>query len=457
MYTRKKASPRQINFTITGLNEKALGIAHHRGKKILVEKSLPGEQVRIEYNPARSRKDRVHLKAVLEKSPERVAPPCPYFEHCGGCHLQHLSYPAQLEFKQEVICTLLRENPAAGAVTVHPVVGMPTPMYYRNKSQMPFRRTNGEVAFGLFRSGTHDLIPVDECRVESREANIALRVIRDWARRYHVAPYDETHHAGLLRHAVIRKGTFTNQLMVVLVTTAWEVPHLAHLLPALRNALPGLRSLQVNRNTARTNIILGAESRVVWGTPGIEEQLGKCRFRIYPNTFFQVNSVHFVKLLEKLKKVCDLRPSDRVADLFCGVGVIALSLAGWVAQVTGIEANGAAVAAAQENARDNGISNVRFLAGDAGEIFARLRATEPSPAVVIVDPPRKGLTAELIAHIGAATPRKIVYISCNPRTLVRDLGAFRAHGYAAQAIYPFDMFPQTYHVECLAVLQRVDS
>ncbi len=457
MHTRKKTPPRPLSLTITGLNEKGLGIAHYQGKKILVEKSLPGEQVRIEYNPARFRKDRVHLQAILQASPERVTPPCPYFERCGGCHLQHMSDSTQLAYKQEALGKLLREEPGGATVTVHPVVEMPVPWYYRNKSQMPFRKRGGEVAFGLFRSGTHDLIPVEECRVESREANMALRIIRDWARRYDIAPYDETRHTGLLRYALIRKGTFTHQLMVVLVTTAWKVPHLAQLLPALSTALPGLRSVQVNRNTARTNIILGAESRVVWGTPGIEEQLGKCRFRIYPNTFFQVNSVQFVKLLEKLKKLCDLRPADRVVDLFCGVGVIALSLADGVAQVTGIEANQAAVAAAQENARDNGISNVRFLAGDAGKIFARLRATEPSPAVVIVDPPRKGLTAELIAHIGAATPRKVAYISCNPGTLVRDLAAFRTHGYAAQAIYPFDMFPQTYHVECLAVLQRVDS
>lgn len=453
----------RLKVKIEDLNEAGEGVAFYKKLKINVEKTLPGEEVLIEYLPERPRKDRIRLLKILEPSPHRREAPCPYFAECGGCQLQHLEYSRQLLFKQQQIQRTLLQYPALKQIIVHPPEGMPEPFYYRNKTQMPFQFMDspasggpqGQTIFGLFRSGTHEVIPIEQCLVESRDANRALQIIRDWANRFHVAIYDETRHEGLLRHAVIRKGIFTHQLMVILVVTTGQIPHLAELLRELKAGLPSLHGVQFNLNAEKTNLILGARNIAAWGEPYIEERIGRRRYRVYPHTFFQVNPVQMVRLLDRLVQIAGLQPEDTVVDLYCGVGTIALHLANAVKKVIGIEAAPEAVSAAVQNAADNNIGNAEFFSGDAGQKFRELWESGFQPDVIIVDPPRKGASETLIREICAAAPRTVVYISCNPKTLARDLEIFDQAGYRCKEIFAFDMFPQTYHVESLAVLNNI--
>lgn len=457
------AGRNKLKVKIEDLNEAGEGVAFYKKLKINVEKTLPGEEVLIEYHRERPRKDRIRLLKILEPSPHRREAPCPYFRECGGCQLQHLEYSRQLLFKQQQIQRLLLAYPALKHIIVHPPEGMPEPFYYRNKTQMPFKFIDspasggqqGNAIFGLFRAGTHEVIPIEQCLVESRDANRALQIIRDWANRFRISIYDETRHQGLLRHAVIRKGIFTHQLMVILAVAAGQVPHLPELLREMKAGLPSLHGVQINVNAEKTNLILGEQNIPAWGEPYIEERLGRRRYRVYPPTFFQVNSVQMVRLLDKLAQIAGFQPGDTVVDLYCGVGTIALHLADKVKQVIGVESNPTAVSAAVQNAADNNAGNAEFFSGDVRQKFRELWDGGLQPEGIIVDPPRKGIAETLIREICAAGPRTVVYLSCNPQTLARDLEIFDQAGYRCKEIFPFDMFPQTYHVESLAVLNNI--
>ncbi len=454
---RKKSSRSQsevIRVKVEYLNENGDGVAFYQKKKLTVKKALPGEEVLITYNPLRPRKARIELKRILVSSPDRITPPCSYFEDCGGCHLQHLNYSKQLAFKQQIIQPQLLPYPQLKSLSVAKVVGMPTPQHYRNKTQMPFQQQGEDIAYGLYRRGTHELIPVEYCLVESKDANRTLQIVREWAKRFRIPVYDEITHQGILRHVMVRKGQFTNQVMVVLVTTTREVPHWKFLVEDLKQGLSSLRSVILNVNPKRTNVILGEENVVMWGDPFIQEQLGRILFRIYPTTFFQTNSVQTVKMLEKLVQLVQFSGKEQVLDLYSGIGTIGLYIAHYVQKVVGLDINETAIEAANQNASDNQIFNAEFFATDAGQGFLRHLPQDFRPEVVIVDPPRKGLTSHIIRDIIHLQPQKIVYISCHPKTLVRDLVEFYQKGYRASTIFPFDMFPHTSHVESLVVLEK---
>lgn len=453
--SHKRALPRRASrfpVKIEYINEKGHGVAFYQGHKLNVPKTLPGEQVLVEYDPTRPRKDRIHLIKILETSPHRQTPPCQYFDECGGCHLQHMDYALQQTLKRQIIERQLAAYPILKPLAVAPVSGMPEPLHYRNKCQMPFQEQGGTVVYGLYRSGTHQLIPVEECLVETRDANAALKIVKQWAEQYRVPVYDEITREGILRHLVVRKGMFTNQVMVILVVKSREITVLPRLLQALKYGLPALHSVYLNIQPDPVNTILGEENILMWGEPYIEEQIGRLRFRIYPHTFFQVNSVQTVKLLEQLLRTTPLEGTDVVLDLYSGVGTVALYIAPRVKQVIGIEADSRAVHAANENAENNQVRNVQFIAGVVEKRLAEF-LTIYQPHVVVVDPPRKGLHPDVVQALLNYPPKQLVYISCNPKTLARDLALLMEGGYKGNKIYPFDMFPQTAHVESLITLE----
>ena len=451
---KKNTSPQVFDVCIESLNNKGAGIGLRGRHQIVVPKTLPGESVRVEYDPSRDRKQRIRLLEVLKPVEERKEAPCSYFDECGGCHLQHVSYEQQLEYKHRQVLKMAAEYPGLGHLTIHQPQGMPEPYYYRNKTQLPYKSVEEDAIFGLYRTGSHDILAIDQCIVENQDANIILKLVADWVRRYKISLYNEAADQGLLRHVMIRKSIFTNEVMVALVVTDENVPHWQELLSALKSHVAGLRSFQFNLNRGRTNVIVGQKNVVVWGEAYIHEQLGTCRFRIYPQTFFQVNSVQSVKLLQQLKQIAGLRHDDHIVDLYCGVGAVGLFLADQVRLLTGIEINAESVRAAQENAVDNGLANVEFRCGDALTIFNDIESAGEAVDGIIVDPPRKGLPKELIAAIAGLSPRWVAYISCNPATLMRDLNLFAKLGYAGDEVFLYDMFPQTYHVECLTVIDR---
>jgi len=446
--------PDNLVLKIEDLNDYGNGVAFLDKQKITVKKTLPGEEVLVRYLPHRPRKDRIRLLKILEISPVRVEPPCPYYLECGGCHLQHLPYEKQLDFKKSWLQRLLLPYPDLKPIRIEPVTGMKEALHYRNKTQMPFREINGQVVYGLYRQGTHEIVPVDYCLVENNDANRALQIVREWANQYNISPYDEQDHSGVLRYVVVRRGTFTNQVMVVVVSPTRELPHWQQLRQALREGLPSLKSLILNINSRRTNVVLGEENLQLWGSSHIYEKLGRIRYRIYPNTFFQTNSVQMVKILEKVVNLVDFRKTDRLLDLFSGVGAIGLYLSGYVESVIGLESNPEAVTAARQNAEDNEIRNAKFIAGDVSRGIAALIPEGFHPDIIVLDPPRKGLTPHLIRDIVQMNPREVVYISCNPKSLVADLAEFHASGYVAEQIFPFDMFPHTSHVESLVVMKQ---
>ena len=445
---------RQFEVTIDHINENGAGVGMDGRYAIAVDKTLPGERIRVEYNPARSRRERLRMLEIITPAAERRDAPCSFFADCGGCQLQHIDEERQMAVKADILRRALSQYPQLAEVSIAAVEGMDNPWGYRNKSLMPFQRQRGEVVYGLFRSGSHAVVPIDQCRVEGDAANTVLEIVREWAAHFSIPVYDERRHKGLLRHVMVRSAFHTDQLMVVLVTTEETLPQLMPLTNVLTEQFPALTSLQLNINPADTNTILGERNIVLHGTPFIEERLLGNRFRIDPHTFFQVNTLQAEKLLQRMMAATNLRAEDSVVDLFCGVGALALTVAGQVKQAYGVEQVGASVAAARVNARDNGIGNVDWLEDDATAGFQTLQSRDIHCDVVITDPPRKGLSSVLIDQICAAAPREIVYISCNPGALARDLAHFADSGFRTDTIYPFDMFPQTAHIESLTVLRR---
>ncbi len=355
-----KPAARDIQLNIQTLNAKGEGVGFFRKLKITVEKTLPGEDVSVRFLQDRPPGDRIRLQKILKASPIRIAPPCPYFEHCGGCQLQHLPYSEQLKFKHQWI----RQAPSTVAglrdVHVHEVEPMPVDTRYRNKTQMPYRNRKKQVIYGLYHHGTRDIIDSDYCLVESRDANQALRIVKDWANEYRVAAYSEEENSGVLSHVVVLKGQFTNQVMIGIVSRIKELPHYKDLLERLRNGLPSLKSVILNFNPHRTNTVLGDSSQILWGEPFIEEKLAKIRFRIYPDTFFQTNSVQMIRLIDKMIKVAEFRKDQAVMDLFCGTGTIGLLLADKVRQLVGVDNNESSIRAARENCNQNHIKNAEF-------------------------------------------------------------------------------------------------
>lgn len=449
-----RSSGRDMVLTIKTLNARGEGVGFFKKFKIGVDKTLPGEEVRVRYLPNRPRKDRIQLQEILKTSPLRVKPPCPYFSHCGGCQLQHVPYSEQLKFKQQWIRQALIAAGITKDIQIHPLEPMAVETRYRNKTQMPFGNRKNQVIYGLYHHGTHELIDINYCLVESIDANQALQIVKQWAGQHHISGYSEQENSGLLRHVVVRKGQFTHQVMVIIVSRNRTLPQWKELVSDLREGLPSLKSVILNYNPHPTNVILGDSAQVLWGEPYIEEKLTSISFRIYPNTFFQTNSVQTVRLIDKMINLAQLRKDQNVLDLFCGTGTIGLLLASKVSQVFGLDNNEDSIRAARENCDQNSIRNAEFRTMQIYSGFTSALPRKWHPEIVIVDPPRKGLPEQTVPEICQIGPEKIVYVSCHPPSLANNLVDFSKFGYQAMEIYPFDMFPHTAHVECLSILHR---
>ncbi|GAB4328894.1 MAG: 23S rRNA (uracil(1939)-C(5))-methyltransferase RlmD [Calditrichia bacterium] len=450
----KSRQEHSIKVKVESLNENGDGVGFYKKMKLNIRKTLPGEEVLVKYDPSRSRKDRLQLEKILVPSPLRVEPECPHYEECGGCQLLHLDYQNQLLTKTNLVKQLQLSFPQLKSIKINPMQGMPSPSHYRVKTQMPFDLQSGRAIYGLYRKGTHQVVPVDFCLVENRDANAALKIVAEWANDFNIPIYDETTGEGLLRHVVIRKGQFTNQLMVIIVVTKRDIPAWQDLVRMLRNQLHGLKSVVLNINSTATNIILGEENLPAWGEKGIEDKLGTVRFKIYPETFFQTNVIQTVKILRTIDQKAQFTASDKILDLYCGVGSFSLYFAGKVDQVFGIDSIAQSIATADENAMLNQIYNAEFATHDLTQPFRPALPDGFQPTVIIADPPRKGLSEAAIVDMMALAPQKIVYVSCNPKTLFKDLAILFENGYRAEEIDLFDMFPHTSHVESMVILHK---
>lgn len=439
---------------ITHLNDDAQGIGALRSVPVIVEGALPGEMVEIKAIKVTRTAVIGKLLNVLRPSPERVTPFCPVFKRCGGCSLQHLAYDAQLAFKTANVRQLAAQLKTPTPVVVHETLGMAQPRCFRNKAQYPVSSRSGGVALGFYAKHSHDVIEHHSCGVQADALNQAKEVLRNFLETRRVSIYNEIRHAGLVRHLVMRAGVRTGELMITVVINGDELPDSQHLIQAVTRALPDVTGILLNINRERTNIILGSQTELLYGVPQIRDRLGEFTFAISPLAFYQVNPAQTETLYAKTLEYAALTGSETVFDLYSGIGTLSLFLARHARQVYGVEIVADAVRDALDNARLNGCKNVEFLPGAAETVIPDVAEQGLRADVVVLDPPRKGCEPAVLDTIIRMSPQRIVYVSCHPASLFRDLRLLAERGYAVAEIQPVDMFPQTTHVECVASLAR---
>ena len=459
----------EVTLDIIGLTQDGEGVGRADGFTLFVQGALPGERIKAKVLKVKKQYGYAKMLELLQASPDRVEAPCPIYRQCGGCQLQHLDYAAQLAWKrQHVIDSLTRigklrvADVAGEGVVVHPTIGMAEPWRYRNKAQVPIGMALADMADGaagsliggFYARGSHRIIDMDACVIQHERNDEAVRLVKALGTRLGIRAYDETTGRGLLRHVVVRTGFATGETMVCLVTNGTRIPRVDELVEGIRRALPDVRSIVQNVNTRNTNVIFGDETRVLWGSDVIHDELDGIRFAISARSFYQVNPAQTVALYRKAVEYAGLTGRETVIDAYCGIGTISLFLARRAGKVYGVESVPEAVEDARRNAALNGIANASFEVGLAEEVIPRWREAGVAADVIVVDPPRKGCDAQLLDTIVRMRPKRVVYVSCNPATLARDLAVLEAGGFRTVEVQPVDMFPHTGHVECVVLLVR---
>jgi len=438
--------------TIDDLGTNGEGIGHLCGYTIFVTGALPGEEVKVRIMKMKKNYGYGRLMEVLKASPHRVEPVCSVARPCGGCTLQHLSYEGQLAYKEKKVKDCLTRIGGVDLSQVEwlPILGMEKePWSYRNKAQFPVRRDkDGNPVAGFFAGRTHSIIPVSSCHIQHPVINEVVDLVLDFMKEFSVASYDEEKHSGLVRHIYVRRGYHTKQLMVCLVINGTTLPHSDKLVEKLCQ-IDGMTSISLNVNKKKTNVILGEQMISLWGPMYIEDCIGDIRYRISPQSFYQVNPVQTVRLYETALSFADLKGNEKVWDLYCGIGTISLFLAKKAGHVFGVEIVPEAVENAKENAKLNGTKNASFVCGAAEDVDA-----EDGVDVIVVDPPRKGCDKALLDTMVKMQPERIVYVSCDPATLARDVKVLEEEGYQVEKVRACDMFPQGGHVETVCLLQK---
>ncbi|WEV37460.1 23S rRNA (uracil(1939)-C(5))-methyltransferase RlmD [Lactobacillus sp. ESL0677] len=441
-----------IDLEITDLSYEAMGVAHYEGMTVFVTNALPGETVSAKILKVKKRFAFAKIEKIIKESPDRVNIKLNQWVQTGLASLAHIKYDKQLEFKRNQVVNLLQKAHLDN-VEVGQTLPSPEETGYRNKAQVPVRTVNGQLEIGFFRRHSHDLVPLTNFFTTDPEIDRVLVAVRDILRASKVPAYDEIHNKGEVRYLDVRRSKANGELMVILVCLHKDFPQLEKIASEIKK-IEGVTSLVLNYNPKKTNVILGKADYLIFGKPQIVDQIGDVKFRISPESFFQINSLQTPRLYDLAIKQADLQPTDTVIDAYSGIGTIGLSVAKHVKSVRGIEVVRDAVKDANDNAEMNDIHNAKYFVGKAEDLMPRWAAKGITSDVIFVDPPRKGLTPEFIAGAVKTGPKKIVYISCNPATLVRDLQEFQKLGYDFNRIDPVDMFPQTPHVEAVAVLTR---
>lgn len=444
----------KINLKITGYGHSGTGVGKYRNFTIFVPYAIPAEMVCVQITRVKKTYAHAQLIEVLEASPERVTPTCSVFTRCGGCQLQHVNYSAQLEIKRQQVVDALERIGGFTQPTVHPVIGMVEPWAYRNKAQVPFTVYQGKALAGFYATGSHRVVPFATCHIQSAEGNDIFHTLYKLVVEWGISFYDEHKHQGLLRHVMIRNGTYTGDWMVVLVLNGVRLPREEMFIKQLISRIPQLTSVVLNVNTRRTNVILGSENRLLYGSPVIYDQIDDLTFAISPQSFFQVNSLQTEKLYQQTLRLAALTGEETVIDAYCGAGTISLFLARHAQQVYGVEIVPEAIRDARKNAKFNGISNVEFITGKAEDVMTQWSEQGISPDVIVVDPPRKGCDPALLSAGIAMRPQRWVYVSCNPATFARDVKWLSEQGYELREVQPVDMFPHTGHIEVVALMTR---
>ena len=394
------------------------------------------------------------IESVDEPSPHRVEPDCRYFAQCGGCDFWHMDYDEECALKrQRVLDALTRIG--GFAVSDLPMHGAPEQTGYRNKVQYPVQQKSGRIAAGFYRARTHEVIPIETCRIQPSCADALRRAVLEWMRTYKISAYDEKSGHGLVRHIYLRKGFASGEALCCVVVNGQSIPHAEALREKILAAVPEMKSIVVSFNETRGNTILGDRLETLYGDGTITDTLCGLTFRLSVRSFYQINHDQAERLYEKALEFAALSGRETVVDVYCGTGTISLYLARHAKQVYGIEIVAPAIENAKKNAEENKCSNAEFICGDAAVELPKLLAGGVRPDVVVVDPPRAGCEQKVLAAIAEVQPERVVYVSCNPASLARDLAFMNEHGYKALVAQPVDMFPMTSHVETVVLLNRM--
>ena len=375
---------------------------------------------------------------------------CPYAKKCGGCDYQGIEYSKQLEMKTEAVKKLLKPY-----VQVSPIVGMEAPYHYRHKVHAVFDCVGrGQVVAGVYKKNSHDVVDIESCQIEDQEADAIIREVKSLLKSFRIKTYDEDTGYGLLRHVLVRKGYHTGEIMVVLVLASPILPSKNNFVKALRKNHPDISTVVINVNDKKTSMVLGERNIVVYGKGFIEDKLCGCTFRISPNSFYQVNPAQTEKLYEKAISCAKLTGKEKVIDAYCGTGTIGLIASKSAKEVYGVELNKDAIKDAITNAKRNEVKNIRFINDDAGKYMVSLAEKKETVDVVIMDPPRSGSDEAFLSSVVKLSPKRVVYVSCNPETLARDLKYLTKKGYRVTEATPYDVFPHTSHTEMVVALEK---
>lgn len=432
---------------IEALSSEGSGIARVEGYTLFVPQTVPGDEVRILVLKTKSGYAYAKALEIITPAEIRTEPPCAHFSKCGGCQLMCLSYEEQLKFKKQTVKDALLR--LGGIDTSPDIIGMDNPYRYRNKMVFPINQSGN---WGFYRERSHDVIPLSDCLLGDEINGEIMNIISRYIKKYNVSVYDETSHKGIIRRGFIRSTK--DEIMVVISANADALPHKDALVSSIKEVSPKIKSIILNVNKKRTNLVLGDQNVTLWGKDRLSAELLGIEYEISPHSFFQVNPVQTEKLYKKAIDFADIGKNDTVLDVYCGIGTISLTAAKTAKSVIGVEIVPEAILDAKENAERNGIENAEFYCAAAEDIVPKLIKNGEKPDIVILDPPRKGSDEATLSAITSANPKRIVYVSCNPATLARDAKFLQEKGYFVQDITAVDMFPNTVHVESVMLLSK---
>lgn len=448
---------KEYTVKIESLGYEGEGVAKLDRYPIFIPGALKGETVKVKIVKSKKNYAYGELIDIVERCKERKDPDCGSYGSCGGCGLMHSNYEGQLEFKYNRVRECVERIGGISPEVVRFPIGMENQYRYRNKGIFSVGLVSNELSIGFFSEKTHEIINIDSCLLQDEETDKIIKIIRKWMEKYSIVPAKKEgvfFEQGIVRNIMVRKGFKTNEVMVVLVTTNKEIPNKKELIEELKKEINDLKSIIQNINSKGTSVVLGDKCITLWGEDHISDYIGQYKFNISPLSFFQVNPCQTEILYGKALEYADLSGNETVFDAYCGAGTITLFLSQKAKKVYGVEIIDQAINNAKINAKINGISNAEFYVGKSEEVIPKLIEEGIKPDVIVVDPPRKGCDIKLLDAIGEAKPERVVYVSCDPGTLARDLKYLAGIGYKVLEVQPVDMFPNTKHVETVVLLTK---
>lgn len=440
-----------MQITIDHLTKEAVGVCKIEKKPLYIMYALEDETILANVEFVGKRNIFGSINQIIKANPKRCEPACSVYYACGGCHLSHMSYDEQLSFKKKQV-EKIYETAGFENICVESCVGMENPYFYRNKVQTPIKRNGKKIVAGFYKEDSHDIIPYDRCLVQDELSNRIVKAVVRSMEENKIEPYNEDFQSGIIRHVLVRRAE--KETMLVLITNCDSFPGRNNFVQSIKKKLPEITTIVQNINKRKTNVILGEKENILYGKGFIKDTLCGITFKISPKSFYQINKVQTEKLYKKAIELAKLTKKDTILDAYCGIGTIGLIASKQVKEVIGVEIVEDAIKDAIKNAQENKIANAHFICADAQDFIRRLHQTLD---VVFVDPPRKGCSLPFLKSLIEHKPKKIIYISCNPETQAKDVRYLTDNGYTFDRVYPFDLFPQTYHVETIVLLHTKTS